>query len=122
MFEQAAGVGNGQGNLVGVLQSVGHKELDTTEQLNSVGATREVGSIPWSGRSPRGRHGNPLQYSCLENPMDRAPWQATDHGVTERQRVGHNMHARGTEQTRLWTGQLANGGNDARESSPRGYT
>ena len=70
-FEQAAGVGNGQRNLVGVLQFVGHKELDTAEQLNSVGATREVGSIPWSGRSPRGRHGNPLQYSCLENPVDR---------------------------------------------------
>ena len=79
-FEQAAGVGNGQGNLVGVLQSVGHKELDTTEQLNSVGATREVGSIPWSGRSPRGRHGNPLQYSCLENPMDRGTCKGETQG------------------------------------------
>ena len=62
-FEQAAGVGNGQGNLVGVLQSMGHKDLDTTEQLNNVGANGEVGSIPWSGRSPGGGHGNPLQYS-----------------------------------------------------------
>ena len=38
---------------------------------------------PWSGRSPGGRHGNPLQYSCLENPMDRGAWQATGHGVAK---------------------------------------
>ena len=42
----------------------------------------DTGSIPGSGRS-RGRNGNPLQYSCLENPMDRGAWQATVHGVTE---------------------------------------
>ena len=46
---------------------------------------RDTGSIPESGRSPVGGHSNPLQYSCLENPMDRGAWQATDHGVTERQ-------------------------------------
>jgi len=39
------------------------------------------GSIPGSGRSPRGGQGNPLQYSCLENPMDRGSWQATVHRV-----------------------------------------
>ena len=38
------------------------------------------GSIPGSGRSLGGRHGNPLQYSCLENPMDRGAWWATVHG------------------------------------------
>ena len=38
-----------------------------------------MGSIPESGRSPGGVHGNPLQYSCLENPMDRGAWQATVH-------------------------------------------
>ena len=43
----------------------------------------EVGSIPGSGRSPGGGHGNPLQYSCLENPMDRGVWWATDRGVAE---------------------------------------
>ena len=43
----------------------------------------DVGSIPGSGRCPRGGHGNPLQYSCLENPMDRGAWQATVHGVTQ---------------------------------------
>ena len=37
----------------------------------NVGDIRNMGSIPGSGRSPRGRHGNPLQYSCLGNPMDR---------------------------------------------------
>jgi len=42
---------------------------------------RDVGSIPGSGRSPRGGHGNPLQYSCLETPMDRGVWRATVHGV-----------------------------------------
>ena len=40
-------------------------------------------SIPGMGRSPGGGHDNPLQYSCLENPMDRGTWQATVHGVTE---------------------------------------
>ena len=43
-----------------------------------------VGLIPGSGRSPGGRgHGNPLQYSCLENPMDRGVWWAIVHGVTK---------------------------------------
>ena len=45
--------------------------------------TGDSGLIPGSGRSPGERHGNPLQYSCLENPMDRAAWQATDHGVAK---------------------------------------
>ena len=42
-----------------------------------VGDIRDVGSFPRSGRSPGGGHGNPLQYSCLENPMDRGAWLAT---------------------------------------------
>ena len=41
--------------------------------------------IPGSGRSPGGGHGKPLQYSCLENPMDRGAWRATDHGVVKSQ-------------------------------------
>ena len=44
---------------------------------------RDVGSIPGWGRSPGGRHGNPLQYSCPENSMDRGAWWATVHGVTK---------------------------------------
>ena len=43
----------------------------------------DLGSIPGLGRSPGGGHGNPLQYSCLENPMDRGAWWATAHGVTK---------------------------------------
>ena len=42
-----------------------------------------VGSVLASGRSPGGGHGNPLQYSCLENPMDGGAWRAAVHGVTK---------------------------------------
>ena len=42
-----------------------------------------MGLIPWLGRSPGGENNNPLQYSCLENPMDKGAWQATVHGVTK---------------------------------------
>ena len=44
----------------------------------NAGEVRDPGSVPKSGRSPGGGHGNPLQYSCLENLMDRGAWQATD--------------------------------------------
>ena len=47
-----------------------------------VGDTRDMGSIPRSGRSTGEGNGNPLQYSCLENPMDRGVCWATVHGVT----------------------------------------
>ena len=43
------------------------------------GGTRDLGSTPGSGRSPGGGHGNPLQYSSLENPMDREAWQTIVH-------------------------------------------
>ena len=48
----------------------------------------DTGSIPGSGRSPREGNGNPLQYSCLGNPMDRGAWRATIMGL---QRVRHNL-------------------------------
>ena len=51
----------------------------------NAGDIRDTVSIPGSGRSPGGGHGNPPQYSCLENPMDRGAWQATVHGVVQRQ-------------------------------------
>ena len=47
-----------------------------------------LGLIPGLGRSSGEGNGNPLQYSCLENPMDRGAWQATVHGVA---RVGHDL-------------------------------
>ena len=48
----------------------------------------DPGLIPVSGRFPGEGNGNPLQYSCLENPMDRGAWWATIHGVV---RVGHDL-------------------------------
>ena len=49
----------------------------------NAGDLRDTGSVPGLVRSPRGRHGNPVQYSYLENPMDRGGWWATVHGVTK---------------------------------------
>ena len=46
---------------------------------------RDVGLIPGLGRSPGGGNGNPLQYSCLGNPVDRGAWRATVHGVAKSQ-------------------------------------
>ena len=110
-FEWTPGVDDGQGGLV-CCSSWGHKESDTTERLNwtelnwtvfieicidisselpwwlsgkeSAHNVRDGDSITGLGRSPVGGNGNPLQYSCLENPMDRWwVWQAIDHGVTK---------------------------------------
>ena len=53
---------------------------------------RPMGLISGSGRSPGGGHGNPLQYSCLENAVDRGPGQATVHGVTRLKRLSRHMH------------------------------
>ena len=55
---------------------------DSNESTCNVG---DLGSIPGLGKSPGGMHGNPLQYSCLENPMDRGAKQATASGVTKSQ-------------------------------------
>ena len=49
------------------------------------GDIRDMGLIPGSGRSPGGGHGNPLPYSCLENPMDRRDWRAIVYRVAKRQ-------------------------------------
>ena len=51
----------------------------------NAGDITEAGSIPGLGRSPGGRHGNPLQYSCLENPMDRGAWWDIVHTVAKSQ-------------------------------------
>ena len=55
---------------------------DTKESACSTG---DLGSVPGSGRSSGEGNGNPLQYSCPENSMDRGAWRATVHGVTESQ-------------------------------------
>ena len=53
------------------------------ECVCNAGDTGDSGSIPGQGRSPGGGNGNPLQYSCLENPMARGAWRATVHGSQE---------------------------------------
>ena len=69
-----------QGYIVGFPHSSVGKE--------SACSAGDLGSISGSGRSPGEGNGNPLQHSCLENPMDRGAWQATVHGVT---RVRHDL-------------------------------
>jgi len=51
----------------------------------NAGDVGDTASIPGSGRSPGERNGNPLQYSCLENPKNRGAWWATVHGVAKNQ-------------------------------------
>ena len=58
-------------------------ELVVKILLASAGDVSDVGSIPGSGRSSGEGHGNPLQYSCLENPMDRGAWRAIIHGIAK---------------------------------------
>ena len=52
----------------------------------NAGDIKDAGPIPGSGRSPGEGNGNPIQYSCLENPMDRGTWQATVHRVAKSHR------------------------------------
>ena len=56
---------------------------DSSSNKESAFNARDVGSIPGSGKSLGGRNGNPLQYSFLENPMDRKAWQAALYGVAK---------------------------------------
>ena len=57
--------------------------LEVKNSPANEGDIRDVGLTPGSGSSPRGGHGNPLQYSYMENPMDRGVWQAAVPGVAE---------------------------------------
>ena len=57
-------------------------ELSAKELPANAGDLREVGSMPWSERSLGGGYGNPLQYSCLKNPIDKEIWWTAVHGVT----------------------------------------
>ena len=60
--------------------------------VRDAGEARDVGSIPGLGRSPGEANGNPLQYSCLENPMDRGTWWAIIHGVSKSLSVCVHTH------------------------------
>ena len=59
--------------------------LSRKESACNAGAAGAADSIPGSGRTSRGGHSNPLQCSCLENPMERGAWQAADHRVAKSQ-------------------------------------
>ena len=61
--------------------------------LANTGDVRDLGSVPGSGRSPGGRHGNPLQYSCLENALDRGAWQAAVYGIAELDMAEETCHS-----------------------------
>ena len=88
--------------------SVGSREMSLPSTVrgfpcSSVGKesachARDPGLIPGSGRSPGGGNGNPLQYFCLENPMDRGAWGATVRGVA---RVGHDLLTKPQSRARL---------------------
>ena len=58
---------------------------DGSDSKESACSAGNLGLIPGLGRYPGGRHGNPVQYSCLEKFMDRGAWWATVHGVTKNQ-------------------------------------
>ena len=84
------------------LKSVIYIELWLLQWINgkesacNAGDARDTSSVPRSGRSPGGRHGKPLQYSCLENSMDRGAWWAAFHGISQSQAwlKWLSMHAR----------------------------
>ena len=67
-------------NYFGHGESLGNG-ADGSAVKNPLANVGDAGSIPGSGRFPGVGNGNPLQYSCLENPMDRGDWRATVHGV-----------------------------------------
>ena len=69
----------------------------------SAGNAGEWNSFPGSGRSPRGGNGNPLQYSYLENPMNRGAWWATDHGIAKSWTGLSNSHTHTCTYTHTYT-------------------
>ena len=72
---------------VGSLEAIGASQVAlVVKNLPAIaGDIKDVGSVPKLERSPRKGNGNPLQYSCLGNAMDRGAWWATVHGVTKSQ-------------------------------------
>ena len=87
----------------------------------NAGDARGMDSIPESGRSPGGGHGNPLQYACPENPMDRGAWWATVHGVTRsRTRLNEHTHDRKRSSTKNSRTLVLTGTWPHRQSSSEG--
>ena len=83
-------------NLLKTLLGASQKALVVKNLPANAGDVRDVDSTPGLGRSPGGGHDNPLQYSCLENPMDRGAWRALVHRVakSKTQLKRPSMHAR----------------------------
>ena len=63
------------------------------ESTCNAGAAGDSGLIPGLGRFPGGGHGNPIQYPCLENPVDRGAWRATVHSFTKSDMTKVTLHA-----------------------------
>ena len=78
-----------KGILLLVLLWASQVALVVRNQPTGAGDIRDMGSIPGMGRSPGEGNGNPLQYSCLETPLDRGAWRATVHGL---QRARHDWN------------------------------
>ena len=74
------------------MASQGKDSSVVKNQPPNTGNTSNVGSVPGSGRSSAGANGNPLQYSCLENSMDRGGWQTTAHGISKSQAWLRDQH------------------------------
>ena len=79
-----------------------HVALVVKNPPPSAGDIRDLGSIPGPGRSPGGGHGNPLQCSCLENPMDRGAWRVMVHGVTKSRTRLKRLSTHAGESFRFW--------------------
>ena len=71
-----------------------------SEVKNLPACVRDPGSVPGSGGAPRGGHSNPLQYPCLENPMNRGAWWAAVHGVAQSRT--HNERRRVSREGAFW--------------------
>ena len=80
--------------------NIKHVSLVHSDSKDSASSVGDLSSIPGLGRSPGGGHGHPLQYSCLENPMDRGAWLATVHGS---QRVGYDWATKHSTYQTLYT-------------------
>ena len=82
---------------------VGHGFPGGSDFKASASNAGDLGSIPGSGRSPGEGNGNPLQYSCLENPMDGGAWWATVHGVAKsRTRLTKRLNETKTKDLTKW--------------------
>ena len=72
----------------------------------NAGDIRDMSLIPGPGRSPGVGNGNPLQYACLENPMDRGTWQTIVHGVTESNTTEVTEHSHTPSKTQCYINNL----------------